>query len=116
MACHQVNNVEEWFKRANGVEYFEATKSMNFTIVILDEHVSAYPKMEWADWKDENRKQMISQGDHWSKTTLAGADIWDCLETNQIDPQHVVQWKPESDKLHQVSLPLHNHPFGSSKN
>ena len=35
---------------------------MNFTIVILDEHVTAYPQLEWSDWKDENRKQMISQG------------------------------------------------------
>ena len=81
-------------------------KSMNFTIVILDEYVTAYPQVEWSDWKDENRKQMISQGDHWSKGTLAGDDIWDCLKRNKINPDHVVQWKPESEKLHRVSLPL----------
>ena len=79
---------------------------MNFTIVILDEHVTAYPHVEWSDWKDENRKQMISQGDHWSKGTLSGDDIWDCLKRNKINPDHVVQWKPESEKLHRVSLPL----------
>ena len=81
---------------------------MNFTIVILDEHVTAYPQLEWSDWKDENRKQMISQGDHWSKSTVAGNDIWDCLKRNKIDPNHVVQWKPESEQLHKVSLPQIN--------
>jgi hypothetical protein len=54
---------------------------------------------------------MKSQGDHWSKTTLAGLDIWNCLERNQIDHHHLVQWKPASDRLYQVSLPLHSHPF-----
>ena len=88
---------------------------MNFTIVILDEHVGSYPRMQWSDWKDDNRKQMISQGDHWSKTTLEGSDIWDCLETNKIDPQHVVQWKPASDKLHKVSLPRQTHLLESSR-
>ena len=81
---------------------------MNFTIVILDEHVTAYPQLEWSDWKDENRKQMISQGDQWSKSTVAGNDIWDCLKRNKIDPNHVVQWKPESEQLHKVSLPQIN--------
>ena len=82
---------------------------MNFTIVILDQHISSYSQLTWTDWKDDNRKQMISQGDHWSKTTVTGDDIWDCLERNKIDPRHLVQWKPASDKLHRVSLPPNPH-------
>ena len=88
---------------------------MEFTIVILDEHILSYSQLKWTDWKDDNRKQMISQGDNWSKTTLIGNDIWACLESNQIDPLHLVQWKPASEKLHRVSLPPHPHPFDQSR-
>ena len=88
---------------------------MEFTIVILDEHIPSYSQLIWTDWKDDNRKQMISQGDNWSKTTLTGNDIWACLESNQIDPLHLVQWKPASEKLHRVSLPPHPHPFDQSR-
>jgi|TARA_A100001015_G_scaffold312529_1_gene417859 hypothetical protein len=88
---------------------------VEFTIVILDEHIPSYSQLKWTDWKDDNRKQMISQGDNWSKTTLIGNDIWECLESNQIDPLHLVQWKPASEKLHRVSLPTHPHPFDQSK-
>ena len=88
---------------------------MEFTIVILDEHILSYSQLKWTDWKDDNRKQMISQGDNWSKTTLIGNDICECLESNQIDPLHLVQWKPASEKLHRVSLPPHPHPFDQSR-
>ena len=90
---------------------FNWSPDLDFTIVILNEYVASYPQLEWSDWKDENRKKMKSQGDHWSKTTLAGLDIWNCLERNQIDHHHLVQWKPASDRLYQVSLPLHSHPL-----
>lgn len=78
---------------------------MTFTVVILNEAVPSYPAIEWSEWKDSNRKQMKSQGDHWSKATLSGSDIWDCLERNQINRLHLVQWKPEQDTLYKVSLP-----------
>lgn len=87
---------------------------MEFNIVILDDHISAYSQLEWTDWKDDNRKQMISQGDNWSKTTVSGQDIWDSLEGNNIDPRHLVQWKPASEQLHRVSLPSHPHPIDRS--
>ena len=48
---------------------------------------------------------MASQGDHWSQTTLKGKDIWDCLESNNIDPLHPqMQWKPAAEQTHRVSL------------
>ena len=78
---------------------------MDFTVVILNRHVSDYPAMDWSDWKDQNRKQMKSEGDNWSKTVLAGNDIWDCLEKNKVNRLHVVQWKPVDDVLYKVSLP-----------
>ena len=49
---------------------------------------------------------MISQGDHWSMTTLSGENIWDCLDSNNIDRMHVVQWKPEEDAIYKVSMPI----------
>jgi len=61
--------------------------------------------MPWTEWKDHVRKQMISQGDHWSMTTLPGNDIWDCLDRHNIDRLHVVQWKPEEDTMYRVSMP-----------
>ncbi|MDB4651101.1 hypothetical protein OAE26_00780 [Synechococcus sp. AH-551-E05] len=82
---------------------------MDFTVVILNEHVSSYPEIDWTDWKDQNRKKMKSEGDHWSKATLSGNDIWDCLKTNKINRLHLVQWKPNGDVLHQVSLPDQPH-------
>lgn len=88
---------------------------MNFTIVILNEHIPFYSQLKWADWKDDNRKLMASQGDQWSQTTLKGKDIWDCLESNNIDPLHLVQWKPAAEKLHRVSLPPHPHPPDRSR-
>lgn len=78
---------------------------MEFTIVILNEHLSAYPSIHWSEWKDANRKKMKSQGDLWSKATLTGKNIWDCLDNNQINRLHLVQWKPEQDSLYKVSLP-----------
>ena len=78
---------------------------MDFTVVILSEYVSTYLGIDWADWKDRNRKQMKSEGDNWSQSTLSGKDIWDCLDTNKIDRRHLVQWKPIGDALHRVSLP-----------
>ncbi|WP_413744204.1 hypothetical protein [Synechococcus sp. MIT S9451] len=78
---------------------------MDFTLVILNQYVSAYPQMEWTEWKDSNRKKMKSQGDNWSKTTLPGDDIWDCLNSYKIDSRHLVQWKPAADTLYRVSLP-----------
>ena len=77
---------------------------VNFTVVILNDHISTYTNIQWSDWKDKNRKQMKSQGDHWSKATLQGTSIWHCLENNKIDRRHVVQWKPEQDAIYQVSL------------
>ena len=78
---------------------------MEFTVVILSEQVGSYPAIRWTEWKDRNRKQMKSQGDVWSMTTLSGATIWDCLDNNQIDRLHLVQWKPAEDTIYQVSLP-----------
>jgi len=78
---------------------------MDFTIVILSEQRSKYPNITWSDWKDRNRSQMKSQGDHWSKATLPGHDINDCLTKNKIDSNHLVQWKEAKDTLYQVSLP-----------
>ena len=82
---------------------------MDFTVVILNDCVSAYPQLEWIEWKDQVRKQMISQGDHWSMTTLSGQDIWDWLEHNNIDRAHVVQWKPVEDTMYRVSMPIRDH-------
>ena len=84
-------------------------ESLDFTVVILNDCVSAYPQLEWIEWKDQVRKQMISQGDHWSMTTLTGQDIWDCLERNNIDRAHVVQWKPVEDTMYRVSMPIRDH-------
>ena len=78
---------------------------MKFTVVILNKHLASYPQMPWTEWKDHVRKQMISQGDHWSMTTLPGNDIWDCLDRHNIDRLHVVQWKPEEDTMYRVSMP-----------
>ena len=78
---------------------------MEFTVEILSEQVSSYPQIIWTEWKDRNRKQMKSQGDLWSMATLSGATIWDCLESNQINRLHLVQWKPAEDSMYQVSLP-----------
>jgi len=78
---------------------------VEFTIVILNECVASYPQIQWSEWKDRNRMMMKSQGDHWSKTTLNGDDIHDCLKTHRIDRSHLVQWKPSSDTLYRVSLP-----------
>ena len=80
--------------------------SLDFTVVILNEYVTSYPQMDWTEWKDHVRKQMISQGDHWSMTTLSGENIWDCLERNNIDRIHVVQWKPVEDTIYKVSMPI----------
>ena len=82
---------------------------MDFDIVILSNKTSNYPEISWSDWKDVNRKQMKSQGDHWSMTTLSGQDIWDCLERNNIDRAHVVQWKPIEDTMYRVSMPIRDH-------
>ena len=79
--------------------------SVEFTVVILSEQVGTYPKINWTEWKDRNRKQMKSQGDMWSMATLLGTTIWDCLENNNIDRLHLVQWKPADDMMYQVSLP-----------
>ena len=79
--------------------------SVEFTVVILSEQVGSYPKINWTEWKDRNRKQMKSQGDMWSTATLSGTTIWDCLENNNIDRFHLVQWKPAEDTMYQVSLP-----------
>ena len=84
-------------------------QSLDFTVVILNDCVSAYPQLEWIEWKDQVRKQMISQGDHWSMTTLSGQDIWDCLERNNIDRAHVVQWKPVENTMYRVSMPIRDH-------
>jgi hypothetical protein len=78
---------------------------MIFTVVILSESVSFYPEVDWTEWKDENRKKMKSEGDHWSMAALSGRDIWDCLDRNKIDPLHLVQWKPADDVIYRVSLP-----------
>ena len=84
---------------------------MDFDIVILDEFTKSYPEINWENWKDYVREQMISQGDHWSKASLSGNDIWDCLDKHQINPLHLVQWRPIEGTLYQVSLPDHPHPF-----
>ena len=83
---------------------------MEFSIVILSEYINNYPKITWTDWKDENRKKMKSEGDHWSMATLSGADIWDCLDSNKIDRLHLVQWKRSWDDLHSFSPPDQPHP------
>ena len=85
--------------------------TMDFDIVILDESIDAYPQISWKKWKDYVREQMISQGDQWSMATLPGNDIWNCLDSHQINPAHLVQWKPTEDTLYKVSLPDHPHPF-----
>ena len=79
---------------------------MDFDIVILSNKTSNYPEISWSDWKDVNRKQMKSQGDHWSMSTLRGSNIWDCLKQHKIDRLHLVQWKPSGDTIFRVSLPL----------
>jgi hypothetical protein len=84
---------------------------MDFTVVILSEYGSTYQGIDWTDWKDRNRKQIKSEGDNWSQSTLTGKDIWDCLDTNKIDRRHLVQWKPIGHELHRVSLPDHPHPI-----
>ena len=89
---------------------------MEFDIVILDEFQTSYPNVEWVNWKNYVREQMISQGDHWSMATLTGTDIWDCLDNHKINPVHLVQWKPVEDTLYQVSLPDHPHPFDKAVN
>mgnify|MGYP007016765441 FL=1 len=78
---------------------------MQFSIVILNDHVSSYPSIEWNEWKDHARKLMKSQGDHWSLATLSGDNIWDCLHRHGIERLHLVQWKPVDDTIYQVSLP-----------
>ena len=83
--------------------------TMDFTVVILSEYVTTYQGIDWTDWKDSNRKQMKSEGDNWSQSTLSGKDIWDCLDSNKIDRCHLVQWKPIGDALHRVSLPNQRH-------
>ena len=83
---------------------------MDFHIVVLDEYLSQYPKIEWVDWKDHLSKKMMSQGDHWSKATLKGLNIWDCLEKNNINSSPLVAWKPTKDTLYQVSLPDQTRP------
>ena len=83
---------------------------MDFSVVILKQYVSDYQDIDWTDWKDLNRKKMKSEGDNWSKATLSGKNILDCLNTNKIDRRHLVQWKPVGDALHRVSLPKHTHP------
>ena len=93
----------EWADYDGGLHLW--SQSMNFTVVILNEHVSAYVGITWSEWKDSNRKQMRSEGDNWSKATLEGNDIWDCLDRNKINRLHLVQWKPEADTLYKVSLP-----------
>jgi hypothetical protein len=87
---------------------------MDFTVVILSEHVSNYQRIDWTDWKDRNRKQMKSEGDNWSQSILSGKDIWDCLDTNKIDRRHLVQWKPIGDVLYRVSLPDQLHPIDTN--
>ena len=72
-------------------------------MVILNKHVSAYAGITWSEWKDSNRKQMRSEGDNWSKATLQGNDIWECLDKNRISRLHLVQWKPEADTLYKVA-------------
>ena len=86
-------------------------KTMDFTVVILSEYVSIYQGIDWTEWKDRNRKQIKSEGDNWSQSTLSGKDIWDCLDTNKIDRRHLVQWKPIGDALHRVSLPDPRYPI-----
>ena len=83
---------------------------MDYHIVILDKFVASYPKINWEDWKDYVREQMISEGDQWSEATLPGSDIWDCLDKHKINPIHLVQWKPVENTLYKVSLPDHPHP------
>jgi len=78
---------------------------MDYTVVILSKFVSCYPTLNWRDWKDTNRKRMRSEGDHWSQATLTGADINDCLQSNKIDINHLVQWREVEDTLYKVSLP-----------
>lgn len=78
---------------------------MDFHIVVLNDHVSSYPKIDWIEWKDNLSNKMRSQGDHWSKSTLSGENIWDCLDKNKINSDHLVAWKPIHDTLYQVSLP-----------
>ena len=85
--------------------YHSLLDVMNFSIVILNEFVACYSQMQWVEWKDHVRKQMMSEGDHWSMTTLSGSTIWDCLDRHKIDRAHLVQWKPVSDTIYQVSLP-----------
>ena len=81
------------------------SRTMDFTIVILDDYVSCYPDIDWIDWKDHLSGQMASQGDKWSMTTLSGSDVWECLDSHQIKRLHVVQWKPAADTMYRVSLP-----------
>ena len=84
---------------------------MKFDIVILNDHLALYPKINWKSWKDHLSEKMASQGDNWLKATLSGKNIWDCLESNNINNLHLVAWKPVNDTLYKVSLPDHPHPF-----
>ena len=88
---------------------------MQFSIVILNEYTSTYPQFQWIEWKDANRKQMESEGDNWSMTTLSGDSILECLENNNIDQLHLVQWKPINDTIYRVSLPRESSKTMSSQ-
>ena len=87
------------------IEMLEVILAMQFSIVILNEYTSSYPQFQWVDWKDINRKQMKSEGDNWSMTTLSGDSILECLKNNNIDQHHLVQWKSIKDTIYRVSLP-----------
>ena len=87
---------------------------MEFHIVVLSDCIGSYESIDWTDWKDHLSDKMLSQGDHWSMTTLSGTDIWNCLEHYSINSHHLVAWKPVADTLYQVSLPDHPHPFDKS--
>ena len=74
---------------------------MDFTVVILDKHVSAYAGITWSEWKDSNRKQMRSEGDNWSKATLQGNDIWNALTKTDLSPSPGAM-ETEADTLYKV--------------
>lgn len=83
----------------------KSAQTMDFTVVILSENTSSYPNLSWSEWKDSNRMKMKSQGDYWSKTTLSGNNILDCLSKHKINDKHLVQWKEAGETLYKVSLP-----------
>ena len=62
---------------------------MDFTVVILSEYVSTYQGIEWSDWKDRNRKQMKSEGDDWSQSTLGGEEYSPAI--NHYEPMSYSQ-------------------------